>query len=136
MLKPTWRWFGKSDSITLKDIKMTGAKGIVTALHHVPIGNVWEYDDIIKLKNDIELEGLEWTVVESIPVHESIKYGGEEKDIYINNYIESIKNISRAGIKILCYNFMPVVDWTRTNLNYLYHDGSLALRFDIIEFIV
>ena len=135
-LKETWRWFGQKDPISLSDIKMTGVKGIVTALHEVPIGEIWQLHDILSLKECIESNDLEWTVVESIPVHESIKYGGEDRDKYINNYIKSIENLSLAGINILCYNFMPVVDWTRTNLLYKYNDSSLALRFDIIDFLI
>ena len=136
MLNPTWRWFGPSDNISLDHIKMTGAKGIVSALHHIPIGDVWEYEEIVALKSIIESKNLSWDVVESIPVHESIKYGGKDKDYYIENYIKSIENMAKAGLNILCYNFMPVVDWTRTDLRYKYYDNSLALRFDFIKFII
>tara|TARA_B100000886_G_scaffold329674_1_gene279289 strand:+ start:1325 stop:2509 length:1185 start_codon:yes stop_codon:yes gene_type:complete len=136
MLEETWRWFGNSDPITLDDIKMTGVKGIVSALHEIPIGEIWPLNEIVERKKIIEEKGMKWSVVESIPVHESIKYGGYERDSYIKNYIESIKNMSEAGINILCYNFMPVVDWTRTNLMYRCDDGSYALRFDIIDFII
>lgn len=132
----SWRWFGDDDPITLEYIKMTGVKNIVSGLHEIPIGSIWEFDTIMNHKNKIEKYNLKWSVVESIPVHESIKYGGNERDLYINNYIESIKNISKAGINILCYNFMPIVDWTRTNLKYPNEDGSFCLRFDIIDFII
>jgi mannonate dehydratase len=135
-LLPCWRWFGDSDNITLDDIKMTGAKGIVTSLHDIPIGNVWPLEKIKKVKQNIMDKGFDWTVVESIPVHESIKYGGDERDKYINNYIETMKNLSELGINIICYNFMPVVDWTRTDLFFSYKDGSYCLRFDIIEFLI
>lgn len=136
MLEESWRWFGNSDPVTLDEIKMTGVQSIVTALHDVPIGEIWHLDQLLERKKIIEEQGLKWRVVESIPVHESIKYGGHGRDLYIKNYIESIINISLAGINILCYNFMPVVDWTRTNLMYKYLDGSYALRFDIIDFII
>ena len=136
MLEESWRWFGLEDPITLDEIKMTGTNNIVTALYDVPIGEIWQLDKILELKNVIESKGMKWLVVESIPVHESIKYGGDEKDIYIENYKQSIINLSKAGLNILCYNFMPVVDWTRTNLMYKCSDGSYALRFDIIEFMI
>lgn len=135
-LIPCWRWFGIEDNITLDDIRMTGAKGIVTALYNIPIGNVWDIENIQNYKNIIENKGFEWCVVESIPIHESIKYGGRDRDKYIDNFIETMVNISKCGIKIICYNFMPVVDWTRTDLLYSYHDGSYCLRFDIIDFII
>ena len=132
----SWRWFGENDPVSLEYIKMTGVINIVSALHNIDIGEVWDLNSIINHKKNIEDKGFKWSVVESIPVHESIKYGGSDRDIYINNYIESIQNISKAGIKILCYNFMPIVDWTRTNLMYPNNDGSFCLRFDIIDFIV
>lgn len=136
MLIESWRWFGSNDPISLKDIKMVGAKSIVSALNNFKIGDVWTYEDITEHKISIEKEGFKWLVIESIPIHESIKYGGDLKDYYIDNFIESMKNMSKAGINILCYNFMPVLDWTRTDLKFKYHDGSYALRFDIIELIV
>lgn len=132
----SWRWFGDSDPISLKKIKMTGVKSIVSGLHHVPIGEIWTLEDILIHKNKIEESGLTWSVVESIPVHETIKYGGQERDKYIHNYSQSIRNIASAGINILCYNFMPMVDWTRTNLMDLNPDGSYRLSFDYIDFIV
>ena len=135
-LYPCWRWFGPSDNISLDDIRMTGAKGIVSSLYDIPIGMSWNYDDIMDLKYEIESKGFDWYVVESIPVHESIKYGGDDRDRYIDNFILTMRNLSKAGINIICYNFMPVVDWTRTNLMYKYFDGSFCLRFDIIEFII
>ena len=132
----SWRWFGDSDPISLKKIKMTGVKHIVSGLHHIPIGQVWTESDILIHKQKIEQFGFKWSVVESIPVHESIKYGGTDKDIYINNYIESIRNIASVGINILCYNFMPLVDWTRTDLMCPNFDGSYCLSFNYIDFIV
>ena len=136
MLVDSWRWFGPNDSITLQQIKMTGVKHIVTALHDIPIGDVWSYNDIIKHKTIMEKEGFNWYVTESLSLHESIKYGGQERDMYINQYIESMRNLSKAGIKVICYNFMPIVDWTRTDLMYPIEDGSYALKFDWIDFVV
>lgn len=135
-LVDSWRWFGDSDPVSLKNIKMTGVSNIVSGLHHIPIGEVWTNEEILIHKKKIESHGLSWTVVESIPIHESIKYGGVERDFFINNYIESIKNISSAGINILCYNFMPLVDWTRTDLMSPNPDGSYCLSFDYLDFIV
>ena len=135
-LLPCWRWFGKEDNITLDNIKMTGAEGIVTALHNIPIGDVWNIKDIQDNKQIINDKGLEWVVVESIPIHESIKYGGDNRDKYIKNFIDTMINLSNCGINIICYNFMPVLDWTRTELMYPYYNGGYCLRFDIIDFII
>lgn len=132
----SWRWFGDGDPISLKNIRMTGVKNIVSGLHQIPIGDIWTIEDILIHKNKIEEYGFSWSVVESIPVHETIKYGGQERDKYIHNYSQSIKNIASAGINILCYNFMPLVDWTRTDLMYSNPDGSFCLGFDYIDFIV
>ena len=136
MLTESWRWFGPKDPITLEHIKMTGVTEVIFALYDIPIGDVWQIEDILKYKQLIHESGLKWEVVESIPVHESIKYGGNDRDQYINNYIQSIENISKAGIHILCYNFMPVVDWTRTDLKFLNGNGNVSLRFDYIDFII
>lgn len=133
-MEKTWRWFGPNDKITLDMLRQIGVEGIVTSLHHIPNGEVWSYDEVMKMKNFIEEHGLRWSVVESLPVSESIKYGGEDRDRLIENYKVSLANLGKAGVKTVCYNFMPVLDWARTDLEYPNGDGTSNLYFNKAEF--
>ena len=134
MMEKTWRWFGKKDKITLPMLRQIGVEGIVTALHDVPNGEIWTVEAINELKSYIESYGLRWSVVESLPVCEAIKYGGTEREQLIENYKVSLANLGKCGVKTVCYNFMPVIDWIRTDLQYPWPDGTSSLYYDRIRF--
>ena len=133
-MEKTWRWFGPNDKITLDMLRQIGVEGIVTALHHIPNGEIWSFEEVMKMKNFIEDHGLRWSVVESLPVCESIKYGGPDREQLIDNYKVSLANLGKAGVKTICYNFMPVLDWARTDLTYPNPDGTSNLYFNRAEF--
>ena len=130
-MKMTFRWYGKDDPVTLEKIRqIPGVTGIVSAIYDIPVGEAWSYERIIELKNEIEAAGLELSVIESVPVHEDIKTGDGDRDRYIENYCTTLKNLAKAGIDCVCYNFMPVFDWTRSDLHHRLPDDSYALSYD------
>jgi mannonate dehydratase len=129
-----WRWFGPDDPVTLEKIAQAGATGVVTALHHVETGAEWSREEIAARKQEIHSAGLRWSVVESVPVHRDIQLGSKNRDELIANYATTIRNLAESGIRVICYNFMPVLDWTRTDLDYRLPNGAEALRFDIARF--
>ena len=133
-MEKTWRWFGRKDRITLEMLRQIGVEGIVTALHDVPNGEVWTREKIRDLREYIESYGMRWSVVESLPVCESIKYGGSDRDQLIENYKESLRNLSAEGIHTICYNFMPVLDWARTDLEHPNPNGTTNLYFSYSDF--
>ena len=133
-MEKTWRWFGPNDKITLDMLRQIGVEGIVTALHHIPNGEVWSLEEVEKMKALIESKGMRWSVVESLPVSESIKYAGPDRDALIERYKESLANLGKAGVTTVCYNFMPVLDWARTDLDYPNPNGTSNLYFNLGEF--
>jgi mannonate dehydratase len=133
-MEKTWRWFGKKDKIKLNMLRQIGVEGIVSALHDIPNGQIWPLEAIDEYKSYIESHGLRWSVVESLPVSEAIKYAGEDRDFLIENYIQSLENLGKAGVTTVCYNFMPVLDWARTDLYYQWEDGASSLYFDKAKF--
>ncbi|HKP07742.1 MAG TPA: mannonate dehydratase [Microbacterium sp.] len=131
-MEHTWRWFGPNDPVTLAEIRQTDATGIVTALHHIPNGEVWPLDEIRRRRAEIEAAGLTWSVVESVPVHEHIKWGGPQRARAVANYAQTLRNLGEAGLGTVCYNFMPVIDWARTDQRWTLPTGGYAMRFDFI----
>lgn len=134
-LEKTWRWFGEKDLVTLDNLRQMGVEGVVTALHHIPNGEVWPLDEILKVKNAIEKRGLRWSVVESLPVSEGIKIGSNDRDRLIANYQQSVRNLGECGIDTICYNFMPVLDWARTDLHFKLNNGGESMYFDFPTFV-
>lgn len=133
-MEKTWRWFGRKDPITLDMLRQIGVEGIVTALHNIPLGEVWPREEIRSLRQEIERHGMRWSVVESLPVTETIKYAGKDRDEQIEIYKQSMRNLAAEGVNTICYNFMPILDWARTDLEYPNPDGTSNLYFNRAEF--
>ncbi|MCU4174304.1 mannonate dehydratase [Carboxylicivirga sp. N1Y90] len=134
-LEKTWRWFGEKDNITLDMLRQMGVEGVITALHHIPNGEVWSVEEIMKVKNAIEEHGMRWSVVESLPVSEGIKICADDRERLIKNYQQSVRNLGACGVDTICYNFMPVLDWARTDLHYKLENGGESMYFDFPTFV-
>ncbi len=133
-MEQTWRWFGPDDPVTLENVVQAGATGVVTSLHHIPAGEAWPLEEVLERKAMIEAAGLRWSVVESIPLHNDLKTRSGNYETLLENYRTSLRHVGAAGVPVVCYNFMPVVDWTRTSLDYALPNASRALRFEMADF--